>query len=315
MVAARWAERRNQPLLARLPWLEGVVYLAMLLPWLIFATLTYGSPMTNSVAAKGSAYQVQPTDSLLTFFAYYGIPFFESETLGVAGALIGAVLYPVLAGIGGVALARSDRRMIPIVLFPWLYFATFAIANPPFFHWYMVPPMPIYMLCVAAGLWALAGRIRHVEAQQWTIAITGVLWAIFSVRAWTLHPDHGPDRPAPAMARIELELDYAQAAQSIKPVVNENTVIAIGDIGVVGWITGARILDTVGLVSPESSAYYPIPASMMATRNYAVPPDLIMDFQPDYIVILEAYARNSLHRDPRFAERTGSGRKSSRYLE
>jgi hypothetical protein len=258
--------------------------------------------MTNSVAAKEAAYQVEPAASLLTFFAYYGIPFFESDTLGVAGALIGAVLYPVLAMIGGVMLMRNDRRAIPIVLFPWLYFATFAIANPPFFHWYMVPPAPIYMLCIAAGVWVLAGRVRRGDVRPWAVAIAGVLWAIFSLRAWTLHPDHGPDRPAPTMARIELELDYARAGQSLKPVVSEATVIAIGDIGVVGWLTGARILDTVGLVSPEASAYYPIPTSMMATRNYAVPPDLIIDFQPDYIVILEAYARNSLHRDPRFAE-------------
>lgn len=302
MIAGAWASRTQRPPVRRLPWLEGAIYFGILLPWIIFGALTYGSPMTNSVAAKDAAYQVEPTASLLMFFAYYGIPFFESETLGVTGALFGAILYPLLAIIGGVALARADRRTLPVVLFPWLYFVTFAVANPPFFHWYMVPPTPIYLLCILAGVWAIVGRLAGMESRRWALAAAGFLWAIFSLRAWTLHPGHGPDRPAPKMAQIDLELTYAQAAESVKPWVDADTVVAVGDIGVVGWITGARILDTVGLVSPEASAYYPLPVSMLATRNYAVAPDLILDFQPDYLIILEAYGRNSLHRDPRFLE-------------
>ncbi len=301
MVAEAWLAGRNQPPLRRLPWREGMTFLALILPWLVYGTLTFGSPLTNSIAAKHAAYPVAPTTSLLIFLAYYGIPFFESETLGTAGALIGSALYPTLALIGGGALARTDRRAVPLVAFPWLYFATYALANPPFFHWYMVPPTPAYLLCIAAGVWTLAGRRRDGVAQRWAIGIAGLAWLAFSLRAWVLHPDHGPDRPAPRMARIDLELTYAQAAQSLLPVVDEDTVLAVGDIGVIGWITRARILDTVGLVSPESSAYYPIDPSMLATRNYAVAPDLIADALPDYVVILETYGRNGLLKDPRFA--------------
>jgi hypothetical protein len=103
------------------------------------------------------------------------------------------------------------------------------------------------------------------------------------------------------MAWFQLELLYEQAARSIAPEVGPHTVVAAGDIGAVGWYSGARVLDTLGLVSPESTAYYPIPQSMLATSVYAVAPDLIIDQQPDFIIVLETYVRNSLLKDPRFA--------------
>jgi hypothetical protein len=130
----------------------------------------------------------------------------------------------------------------------------------------------------------------------------GLLWLFTSLHAWTLNPDHGPQRPAPLMAWNKLELLYQEAGQELAPVVRKETVIAAGDIGAIGWYSSARILDTLGLVSPQSSTYYPIDASMLATTGYAVAPDLILDELPDFVVILETYGRNGLLRDPRFLE-------------
>jgi hypothetical protein len=68
-----------------------------------------------------------------------------------------------------------------------------------------------------------------------------------------------------------------------------------------GFYTGARILDTVGLNSPVSTGYYPLD-SRYYTINYAVPPELILDQQPDYVVILEVYGREGLLKDARFEQ-------------
>ena len=75
-----------------------------------------------------------------------------------------------------------------------------------------------------------------------------ILCLFTSLRAWTLHPDHGPDRPAPRMAFIKLELLYDQVADNLRPFVNADTVIAAGDIGALSYGAGARILDTNGLL-------------------------------------------------------------------
>jgi hypothetical protein len=122
-----------------------------------------------------------------------------------------------------------------------------------------------------------------------------------SLNAWSIHPDHGPDRPAPEMAWFKLELLYRQAADYLAPRLTASSRLAAGDVGVLGFYTPARILDTVGLNSPESLRYYPLDKQYYVI-NYAIPADLILDERPDYVVILEVYARLTLLQDPRFSQ-------------
>jgi len=116
-----------------------------------------------------------------------------------------------------------------------------------------------------------------------------------------MHPDHGPDRPAPGMAWFKLELLYQKAAQIVQPFLTNETTLAAGDVGVLGYFTQARILDTVGLNSPEALKYYPLDDTYYVT-NYAVAPDLIIDQQPELVVLMEVYGRLGLFKDPRFIE-------------
>ena len=109
------------------------------------------------------------------------------------------------------------------------------------------------------------------------------LLLLVSLNAYTLHPDHGPDRPAPEMAWFKLELMYRRAAASLTPQLQPGDVVAAGDIGMVGWVTKAPILDTIGLISPEAVSYYPLDPSLLVI-NYAIAPDLIRDLQPDYLI-------------------------------
>ena len=82
--------------------------------------------------------------------------------------------------------------------------------------------------------------------------------------------------------------------------VTPDTTIAAGDIGVIGFVSGARILDTLGLVSPQSTPYYPLPDEAYAF-TYAVSTDLVLDELPDYLILLEIYVRNTLSQSEAFA--------------
>ncbi len=95
------------------------------------------------------------------------------------------------------------------------------------------------------------------------------------------------------MAWYKLELLYRQAAELVKPRLQPGDVVAAGDIGAVGWFTGAPILDTLGLISPEAVPYYPLDPSLLVI-TYAISPDLIRDLQPAYIITLEVYVREGL---------------------
>jgi hypothetical protein len=101
------------------------------------------------------------------------------------------------------------------------------------------------------------------------------------------------------MAWHLLELFYAQVGHTLAGRTAGLTTVAAGDIGALGYYSRARILDTIGLVSPEAARYYPLDESLYVI-NYAIAPELILDARPEYVVLLEAYGRAGLLKDERF---------------
>lgn len=296
----------------RIPWREGGLYALVLAPWIAFATLYFGSPLANSVVAKTAAYRLGPFSALIRLIQHYATPFFEHEVFGTGWVAVGAILYLVLSLVGGLAMIRRERRLLPLVAYPWVYLVAFSVTNPLIFRWYMAPILPMYMLCILYGGRQIGVDLIRALEGRWPAAplagrilgsVIVLALLLLLLNTWTLHPDHGPMRPAPGMAWFRLEQLYRQATRDL--VANEpltpTTRIAAGDIGVVGFESRARILDTLGLVSPESTPYYPLPDDAY-TIAYAVSTDLILDEKPDYLVLLEVYLRNTLARSEAFAE-------------
>jgi len=296
------------------PWPTWKVWLAFLLPvvaWYGFATLYFGSPFPHSVSAKLVTYRLEEYASLIRLVQHYANPFFEYNVFGALGTGLGLVLYPFLFALGAIGAVRSEPRSLPWIIYPWLYLLAFAIPNPLIFRWYLTPPLPAYFLFILIGLdrvlsGVLSLRLKRGTALSgWRAGVVVALLAAWplglTMSEWRLHPDHGAARPAPDMAYIQLELLYRQVADEVAPDLDNLSVLAAGDVGVLGFYTRARILDTVGLNSPESLKYYPLDESMYEI-NYAVAPDLIKDQQPDMVVILEVYGRLGLLQEPWFAD-------------
>jgi hypothetical protein len=228
--------------------------------------------------------------------------------------LAGFILYLLLHLVGALDVVRREPRAWSIVIYPWVYFLAFSIANPLLFRWYLAPPLPVYFVCILAGLAKIAedltGRRRKGQGSgpraQDPSPMSSLLFLApvtlffgLSLNAWTLHPDHGPDRPAPEMAWHKLELIYERVGRDLAGQIDPQETIAAGDVGALGYFSGARILDTVGLISPQATAYYPLPQPAYVI-NYAIATDLILMQSPDYVVFLEVYGRNTLLKDARF---------------
>jgi hypothetical protein len=288
-------------------------WLALLLipaAWFTFAALAFGSPIPHSVTAKLAVYQLGPGAALIRFLQHYATPFLDQHIWGIPAIRVGLVVYPFLALIGIREALRRNLRLWPLALYPWAYLLVFSLPNPLIFRWYLTPPLPAYFLFIFIGLISLITLLSNAIRQPVPRRILqGILYtALFtyplltSLSAWTLHPDHGPNRPAPEMAFIKLELLYHQAAEIIRPHLQPGDVLAAGDVGVLGYQTGALILDTVGLNSTQSMAYYPIPVDQYVI-NYAIPGALILTEKPDAIIILEVYGRNTFLDDPAFHAR------------
>lgn len=314
-------ETQNKKIVAgfiqALPVSEIFSFLFPTVLWFSFAMIYFGSPIPHSMAAKTIAYRLAPDSAFIRLIQHYGTPFLGYLTFGIPWIGIGFVIYFFLFLLGARRAIQSSRHIWPWVVYPWLYFAVFAIANPLIFRWYLTPLLPSYIFTILLGADKVFTDLITGKAFKSTgkfSASSGlanglaILFVIFipvslSLRGWTITPDHGLNKPAPEMAWYQLELLYHQAAEIVAPEAQKldghSPVLAAGDVGVLGYYTNDTILDTVGLNSSLSLKYYPLDPKFY-TINYAIPPQLILDALPDYIVILEVYGREGLLKNPTF---------------
>jgi hypothetical protein len=292
----------------KLRWIDVLALGLLPLLWYSFATIQFGSPIPHSVQAKMGAYRLPPEAGLIRLLQHYTTPFMADRWFGAAFAVgSGLLLYPFFYLIGTRWMTKVNSRSLVIMIYPWLYLAVFAIANPLIFRWYLTPPLPFLFLGILVGVQIFfSSLLQQPTFHLPKIIQTGLLVLLIIILPfvsllsnWELHPDHGLERPAPGMAWYELELLYQKAAQIVKPFLTTESTLAAGDVGVLGYFTQARILDTVGLNSPVALQYYPLDEKYYVT-NYAVAPDLILDQQPELIVLMEVYGRLGLFKDPRF---------------
>jgi len=254
----------------------------------------YGSPLPNSIAAKQVAYRgSSPFDNLAAFAVQAGLPGWSTYLLAdlpaAAGLLLASLGLATLAYLmwrAQAGLRRGDLIWQPVALFGALYilfYVSVGLRGVRLFPWYLVPIEPVYLLGAAAGLASL-GR------GAWLAALL-VLWQL---------PALGWQPLLPRGESLDREQLLLQVGQDLAASLPPTARVAAPEIGALGYASRLPILDTTGLVSPASLAYYPLPADELVTDN-AIPPDLIHDQQPDAVVTLDAFAQRSLLRADWFA--------------
>jgi hypothetical protein len=278
----------------KIPWRMVGISLAIGLPWLLFASLYFGSPLPHSMIAKRSTYGLPPLTALRSLLGYL-----SAYTLPVAGIELtrsmkyGFVIFvSLLAGMAEVARPRElrQRAFALLWLFPALYLAFYAVANPPVWEWYALPIIPPVIVLLAVGLFYMRTASISLETGDRAVnGLFGVLLAIVSIA--------GVAQVRQALTtdlRIGRELSYAAIAQQLANRVSVETTVATPEIGTLGFqLPDTLILDTQGLVSPVS---IPHQRQMLADGlpSGSVPLSLIVEESPEFIVAPERLIRYSL---------------------
>src|SRR5690606_32915384 len=178
-----------------------------------------GSALPNSDTAKRDAYFLPSLSALFHLLPSYSTSFFACDAVGFVATMISGVLILTFSLFALVYAMRQAPRIVPFLIYPWLYLAFFVILNPLVFRWYMAPPLPALMLSAFVGAWVMLQPLTKTGARRLAYGIVGglgLLCLFTSVNAGTLHPDHGLYRPAPRMAWHDLELLYERMVRHLR---------------------------------------------------------------------------------------------------
>ncbi len=253
--------------------------LLVLLPMIAFNLIVTGSPLPTTFAAKaGGGRDWLP--GLQELFNILSI-FFSVQPWSL-----------LLAAGGAVELARRlgtsrDRGLLPVL---WLFGLPLAYAalSPPGhivagnFGRYYFPLYPFLAIAGVLALAPLAARLRRTPVAGpgrralMAVAVALLLGptAVSTVRV--------SGRYAQSVANVD-ESDVAMArwlAGRLPP----EAVLAVNDIGALGYLLPNRLIDLAGIANPELAAYVTGPGGREAgTRRF------LAERRPDYLVIFPSW--------------------------
>jgi hypothetical protein len=246
--------------------------LALVMPWLIFSTAYFGSPVPNSVPGKRALYDGSvwetPKWKILWEFLFMktqvGLPLLILSVAGVYRIWTKAKSYSILA------------------LWTVLYLIFFFFAETKIHMWYYVPFYMGYLSLVAFGLVFLLEKGKELwtkwpKASRGKAGVLGVslllLVAIFAVAVYLGQIV----RTYRFMVAEQVGLEGIHKTMGLWLLENTQPgdTVCAEDIGYLGYYSGRYILDQDGLVSPQS-----IPFNREMNRL-----GLLQRYKPAYFLI------------------------------
>jgi hypothetical protein len=254
-----------------------MIPLFLLGPWLLFATFYFDSPTPQSVTGKQALYSLFGTssrwDTLVYLMAWHN-PFGWLVTIAAIAGLWWLAKKQNWGGLAG----------LWIICLVGLY----VLSGAKMFFWYPAPIYPLLFILAAGTIPIVFDRWSHLEQvarkfRWWAFGVVAVILVAGNYSSLRYFREYQQD-----LDRCHRAIGVYLHAQ-----VQNGERVAAEDIGYMGYVSGCRILDRDGLISPEAAAYN-------RAGNYF---GLINDFKPEWVVAsLNSPISTFLH-DSAFIER------------
>ncbi len=259
-------------------------------PFLVYHLMFFGALLPQTLRAKHLVYGL-------------GLPEFASNlTEAVYGAVMagGGALIPrfhvlvlLMVAMGAVLLFRRERFALPwyTVLIPvggLIILDVYAFVGVPLFEWYN----PLYqvpmVLGVVAAAWGYRGFIGHC-----------LLWVMLLPPLATLGLVLGgafvDETLFPGYEKGLRVQQYLQVGESLRQRYPDG-VLAAAEVGALGFAFRGRVLDGVGLISPQALAFHPLPIPSERANRFigALPAKLVATERPLLVVGYDPFLRGFL---------------------
>lgn len=276
------------------PWKTVLLFVAILIPWFLFAWLYFGYPIPVTLAAK----QHQGALGVGQQFA--------RGFLSISSWYVSRWQYWVeiiLAVLGFYWLVRKSHQWSLVLSWTALYFIAYCLLRVPRYFWYYAPLVPGLIILVGLGIAAITYWIREgslplhkqtptggtsapvpvdrlaIRRERLSKLAAGFLLILLAVPQaldiWQLklHPD--------GRAAIYRDVGYWLEANTAP-----DTLIGSLEAGIIGYYSGRPIVDFAGLFQPEVAQQI-VPgstyddAALWAMENYS----------PEYVVLIKGDLR------------------------
>ncbi len=218
-----------------------VIVLVFVLPWIVFATSYFGSPIPNSTTAKLTLYNALEQGGTLSRI---------SELLNLSTLLGWLTLIGALWG-----LAYSMMRIYwgwLEALFGAILLCGLALSGTHIFFWYKAPLTLLLVLFSGigiAGAYSLAGNFLKNKLALQLISAVILITALPVVgNSFSVTLAHNKRQAEVYKTERRRAGEFLSRATQL----SNNTVVVAEDIGYPGYYYRGQLIDRDGLVSPEA---------------------------------------------------------------
>lgn len=271
--------------------------LAVLLPWVAYATVAFGTPFPHSLAAKRLIHPLPWTESLTRNFGWL---------TGIREVSAGMLILFALWTVGVIAAARSWRAGLPFVIWPAVFLIGLSLLQIGPFFWYRIPLLPAVAFGAALGFETLRAsaaraRLRLAAATAWLLLVAVVALLIVTSGAWLWRPRNLLSVHAKETAMSDMAREIRERARALGRDPGSLTVY-VGEVGVIAFeLLDARIIDSSGINSREVFELRQRDQERLQRENPGASPfgfreqsfqwsrEVIRIFRPDFIASDEHY--------------------------
>lgn len=227
----------------------GLAIAAITSPWLVVAWRFYGSPIPGTAGAKAGhvsplryverTYLDMPHD---LFWAFDGLGYQHAIGLviGVLAALLGIV------GVARMAKARSAVAFALPLGALFVYAGLVAMSPGPAFAWHRAPVHFVGLLCAFAGAGPWLARLR-IGPKSHALRLAATATVLAASVPTLLHGSANLRNTFQYAGRETAYIEVADFLVGSK--LNECTVLT-WEPGYLAYMSDARVIDLVGLVTP-----------------------------------------------------------------
>ncbi|OGO28038.1 MAG: hypothetical protein A2W33_06230 [Chloroflexi bacterium RBG_16_52_11] len=254
-----------------IPWRAVIIFVSLVLPWLVFSSFYFGSPIPATLATKQHQGSMAISQRFVRGFLTILKPYSQGWNYWVEACL-------GLVGLGWVAL--QARRWLLFLAWGGAYIISYALLGVSRYFWYYAPFVPVIVVLAGLGVSTLISLIGRIHPRYSGRIPTLVLFMLLVVPL------------VPGQVQWAGQIPVQTSRQDIYRAVGywldanlpRDASVGTLEVGTIGYYAHRRMVDFAGLIQPEVAMHLNEGTTYDDAALYAA-----VKFRPDYLVLQEGY--------------------------